>query len=87
MADTKELLVPDLGDFSDVEVIEVLVAPGDTVAIVGASGAGKSTLLGLLAGLDSPSEGRVCIDGVDLFTLDEDGRARLRGEKVGSVVR
>ena len=58
---------------------------GDTVAIVGASGSGKSTLLSLLAGLDSPSDGSVVLDGEPLSTLDEDGRARVRGEKVGFV--
>ena len=58
---------------------------GDTVAIVGASGSGKSTLLSLLAGLDSPSDGSVTLDGETLSTLDEDGRARVRGEKVGFV--
>ena len=58
---------------------------GDTVAIVGASGSGKSTLLSLLAGLDSPSDGSVMLDGETLSTLDEDGRARVRGEKVGFV--
>ena len=73
------------GELNLLHGVELSIAPGDTVAIVGASGAGKSTLLGLLAGLDSPTEGQVCIDGVDLFALDEDGRARLRGEKVGFV--
>lgn len=58
---------------------------GQTLAIVGASGSGKSTLLALMAGLDSASEGRVEILGIDLNTLDEDGRAKLRGEKVGFV--
>jgi putative ABC transport system ATP-binding protein len=55
------------------------------VAIVGPSGSGKTTLLGLLAGLDTPSAGSVVLDGTELTQLDEDARARLRGEKVGFV--
>jgi putative ABC transport system ATP-binding protein len=65
--------------------IDLEVMPGEAVAIVGASGSGKSTLLGLLAGLDTPSAGSVRLDGVDLFGLDEDGRARLRKQLVGFV--
>jgi putative ABC transport system ATP-binding protein len=58
---------------------------GEFVAIVGPSGSGKTTLLGLLAGLDTPSRGSVHLDGTDMTALDEDARARLRGEKVGFV--
>ncbi|QDQ26214.1 ABC transporter ATP-binding protein [Chitinimonas arctica] len=61
------------------------LSAGHTLAIVGASGSGKSTLLGLLAGLDSPSHGKVTLAGQDLAGLDEDGRARLRAEQVGFV--
>ncbi len=61
------------------------VSAGDSLAILGASGSGKSTLLGLLAGLDAPSSGSVFLNGIDLFELDEDGRARLRGELAGFV--
>ena len=67
------------------EDVSFAIAPGEAVAIVGASGSGKSTLLGLLAGLDSPSSGTVKIRGEDLFALDEDGRAALRGACVGFV--
>src|SRR5205085_1398222 len=58
---------------------------GEAVAIVGASGSGKSTLLAILAGLDTPSVGSVHLDGDDVFALDEDARARLRGRAVGFV--
>jgi putative ABC transport system ATP-binding protein len=61
------------------------VARGETLAIVGASGSGKSTLLGLLAGLDSPSSGQLMFEGLDLATLDEDGRAQLRARALGFV--
>ncbi|MBI3045776.1 MAG: ABC transporter ATP-binding protein [Betaproteobacteria bacterium] len=61
------------------------VRAGEAVAIMGVSGSGKSTLLGLLAGLDTPSTGSVRIDGHELFALDEDGRAALRGRMVGFV--
>lgn len=61
------------------------VNPGERVAIVGSSGSGKSTLLGLIAGLDVPSAGRVLLDGENLFDLDEDGRAALRGRGMGFV--
>jgi putative ABC transport system ATP-binding protein len=61
------------------------VEPGGFVAIVGPSGSGKTTLLGLLAGLDRPTAGRVVMDGLDLESLDEDARARMRAERVGFV--
>ncbi|HKU71375.1 MAG TPA: ATP-binding cassette domain-containing protein, partial [Burkholderiales bacterium] len=61
------------------------VRAGESVAVVGVSGSGKSTLLGLLAGLDTPTSGAVRIDGQDLNTLDEDGRAALRGRMIGFV--
>ena len=61
------------------------VTAGEAVAVVGVSGSGKSTLLALMAGLDAPSSGRVHIAGQDLFALDEDGRAALRGRSMGFV--
>ena len=65
--------------------VSLSVRAGESLAIVGASGAGKSTLLALLAGLDSPTTGRVLIAGTDLTELDEDGRAQIRGRHVGFV--
>ena len=73
------------GELAILHGIDFTVQAAETLAIVGASGSGKSTLLGLLAGLDLPSSGRVLLDGVDIFALDEDGRARLRMDKLGFV--
>ena len=61
------------------------LAQGATCAILGPSGSGKTTLLSLCAGLDQPSAGEVRLDGVVVSELDEDGRARLRNERVGFV--
>ncbi|HWJ14721.1 MAG TPA: ABC transporter ATP-binding protein [Gemmatimonadaceae bacterium] len=65
--------------------VNFAIPQGAFVAIVGPSGSGKTTLLGLLAGLDTPSTGQVILDGSDMTAMDEDQRARLRGEKVGFV--
>jgi putative ABC transport system ATP-binding protein len=65
--------------------IDLLIPSGQFVAIMGASGSGKSTLLGLLAGLDSPTEGEVYIDGTEISRLSEDKLAEVRGQKLGFV--
>src|SRR5690606_28310234 len=65
--------------------IDFTLGARETAAIVGASGSGKSTLLGIIAGLDVPTRGTVRIGGEDLFALDEDARAALRGRKIGFV--
>ena len=73
------------GEVHILDNISMTVDEGTSVAIVGASGSGKTTLLGLLAGLDVPSQGRICLAGSDLGTLDEEARAQLRAREVGFV--
>ncbi|MEE4379610.1 MAG: ABC transporter ATP-binding protein [Candidatus Competibacteraceae bacterium] len=80
----KQVTSPE-GELVILKQVDFTIARGESVAIVGASGSGKSTLLGLLAGLDSPSTGKVWLTGVDLNCLDEDGRAQLRAQRVGFV--
>ena len=65
--------------------ISLTIPAGQFVAIVGASGSGKSTLLGLLAGLDTPSEGEIWLDGVPIHNLVESQLASVRGRKIGFV--
>jgi putative ABC transport system ATP-binding protein len=81
---SKQVSSPE-GALTIVQGVSLDIASGESVSIVGASGAGKSTLLALLAGLDLPSTGRVLLEGTDLTQLDEDGRARLRAQRVGFV--
>ena len=81
---TKQVTTGD-SELTILRDVSFSIAAGEAVAIIGASGSGKSTLLGLLAGLDTPSAGTVHIDGKELFALDEDGRAALRGQLLGFV--
>ncbi len=80
----REVSSPE-GTLTIVADVSFGVERGESLAIVGPSGSGKSTLLAMLAGLDLPTRGTVLLNGVDLSTLDEDGRARLRAGHVGFV--
>jgi putative ABC transport system ATP-binding protein len=73
------------GELTILDDIDFALAAQESAAIVGASGSGKSTLLAIIAGLDTPSEGRVRLAGTDLFSLDEDARAAVRAQSVGFV--
>ena len=73
------------GTLTILHEIDFQLPARQSVAIVGASGSGKSTLLSIIAGLDTPTTGRVRLAGADLFALDEDQRAAVRAEKVGFV--
>ncbi|HEY4449184.1 MAG TPA: ATP-binding cassette domain-containing protein [Steroidobacteraceae bacterium] len=80
----KQVSSPE-GSLTIVDDVSLAIDAGESLAVSGPSGAGKSTLLALLAGLDLPTRGRVLLEGQDLTQLDEDGRARLRAQRVGFV--
>ena len=65
--------------------VDLEIRAGEVVVILGPSGSGKTTLLGLLAGLDRPSDGSVRLAGIELESLDEDGRAAMRAERIGFI--
>ena len=79
----KRVALPS-GELVILDGVAFEIAKGDTVAVVGASGSGKSTLLSLMAGLDTPSSGRVTLHGEPISELDEDGRARVGLESLPS---
>jgi putative ABC transport system ATP-binding protein len=76
---SNDTTIPILSD------LNLAVAKGERLAIIGSSGSGKSTLLGLLAGLDTASSGKVLIAGQDIGQMDEDGRAAVRAQHMGFV--
>lgn len=80
----KQVSSPE-GQLTILNDINFSILEGESLSVIGVSGSGKSTLLGLMAGLDVPTHGRVILDGTDLGTLDEDGRARMRNQRVGFV--
>ena len=81
---TKTVTSPE-GPLTILDDVSFQVNQGQSIAVVGVSGAGKSTLLGLMAGLDVPSHGEVRVNGLNLSSMDEDGRAAVRADHVGFV--
>jgi putative ABC transport system ATP-binding protein len=80
----KSVMTPD-GRLDILTAVDVSIKSADTVAVIGASGSGKSTLLALLAGLDTPTEGKVNIAGNNISVMDEDQRAEMRARYIGFV--
>jgi putative ABC transport system ATP-binding protein len=85
LADVSRTVTSGAGALTILHPTSFTVARGRVLAITGPSGSGKSTILGLIAGLDTPSSGRILIDGVDITAIGEEALARLRGEKIGIV--
>ncbi|GAB1265045.1 ABC transporter ATP-binding protein [Aurantivibrio infirmus] len=73
------------GELVILDSVSLAVKDGESLAIVGASGSGKSTLLGILAGLDTPTSGEIMLNGCNLTSMDEEGRAKVRADNVGFV--
>jgi putative ABC transport system ATP-binding protein len=85
LIDVSRTVTSGAGPLTILHPTSLQVARGRAVAITGPSGSGKSTLLGLIAGLDTPTSGRILVDDVDITALGEEALARLRGEKIGIV--
>jgi len=85
LIDVSRTVTSGAGPLTILHPTSLRVAAGKAVAVTGPSGSGKSTLLGLIAGLDTPTTGRVLLDQVDVTALGEEALARLRAEKVGIV--
>jgi putative ABC transport system ATP-binding protein len=75
----------DQPDLRILDQVDLNIEPGESVAIIGASGSGKTTLLGMLAGLDTPSHGKIYLAGQEITALDEEGRADVRKHQVAFI--
>src|SRR6266480_3395104 len=80
-----ENLVKQYGTLCALGGVSFGVNPGEWIALMGPSGSGKTTLINILGGLDTLTEGRVVVDGVDLAKLNENAMVRYRAEKIGFV--
>src|ERR1043165_5282695 len=85
LVDVSRTVTSGAGPLTILHPTSLRIPRGRAVAITGPSGSGKSTLLGLIAGLDTPTTGRILLDGTDITAIGEEALARLRGEKVGIV--
>jgi putative ABC transport system ATP-binding protein len=83
--DVRLTLASDAGAVNVLRGISLVVAPGETVSVVGPSGSGKSTMMMIIGGLERPSSGRVVVAGSDLSGMNEDALARFRRDRIGIV--
>ena len=81
----RKSFITKAGELQVLKGIDLSISEGEMVSIVGASGVGKSTLLHILGVLDRPSSGKVFLNGIDIFTLDEDSLATFRNRTIGFV--
>lgn len=85
-SEVRKTVLTGEGELTILKGINLEINYGESVAVVGASGSGKTTLLSLLAGLDTPTSGRICLDTNRVLTdMDEEARARMRADLVGFV--
>lgn len=85
-SEVRKTVITGEGELTILKGINLEINYGESVAVVGASGSGKTTLLSLLAGLDTPTSGRICLDTNRVLTdMDEEARARMRADLVGFV--
>ena len=81
----KKSYVTERGDVAAVAGIDLEVAAGHFTAIIGRSGSGKSSLMAMIGGLSRPSDGKVMVDGTDIWSLSENALAAFRNGKIGFV--
>jgi len=85
LQDVKKIYKMDGVETPALRGIDLKITKGQFIAIMGPSGSGKSTLLHMIGALDTPTSGKILLDGVDISTLKESDLARLRGKKIGIV--
>lgn len=85
LSGVKKAFLTPAGEFYALRGIDLAIEPGEFVVLLGRSGAGKSTLVNMMAGIDRPTAGSICVEGQAIHTLSEGQLTRWRGKKVGVI--